>query len=51
VGIAACLGHMAAIVIVTAMIAVSFGGYATSLYLGDHAAPRGTTSSSPVSCS
>ncbi len=39
VGIAAWLGYMAAIVIVTAMIAVSFGGYATSLFIGDNPGP------------
>jgi amino acid transporter len=37
VGIACWLGYMAAIVIVTAMVAVSFGGYATSLFVGEHA--------------
>jgi len=37
VGIASWLGYMAAIVIVTAMVAVSFGGYATSLFVGEHA--------------
>ena len=37
VGVAAWLGYLAAIVIVTAMVAVSFGGYATSLFVGDHA--------------
>ena len=37
-GIAAWLGYMAAVVIVTAMVAVSFGGYATSLFIGDDAA-------------
>jgi amino acid transporter len=37
VGIACWLGYMAAIVIVTAMVAVSFGGYATSLFVGQHA--------------
>ena len=36
VGVAAWLGYIAAIVIVTAMIAVSFGGYATSLFIGVH---------------
>ena len=39
VGVAAWLGYMAAIVIVTAMIAVSFGGYATALFIGDKPAP------------
>ena len=38
-GIAAWLGYIAAIVIVTAMVAVSFGGYATALFIGDDAAP------------
>jgi amino acid transporter len=38
VGIASWLGYMAAIVIVTAMIAVSFGSYATSLFVGTDAA-------------
>ena len=37
VGIACWLGYMAAIVIVIAMVAVSFGGYATSLFVGGHA--------------
>jgi amino acid transporter len=38
VGIASWLGYMAAIVIVTAMIAVSFGSYATALFVGNDAA-------------
>jgi amino acid transporter len=37
VGTASWLGYIAAIVIVTAMIAVSFGGYATSLFVGNDA--------------
>ena len=37
VGIASWLGYIAAIVIVTAMVAVSFGSYATSLFVGDDA--------------
>jgi amino acid transporter len=37
VGIACWLGYMAAIVIVTAMVAVSFGGYATALFVKEHA--------------
>jgi amino acid transporter len=37
VGTAAWLGYIAAVVIVTAMIAVSFGSYATSLFVGDKA--------------
>jgi amino acid transporter len=37
VGIASWLGYIAAIVIVTAMVAVSFGGYATSLFIGANA--------------
>jgi amino acid transporter len=37
VGVAAWLGYIAAIVIVTAMVAVSFGGYATSLFVGENA--------------
>jgi amino acid transporter len=37
VGVACWLGYMAAIVIVGAMVAVSFGGYATSLFVGEHA--------------
>jgi amino acid transporter len=37
VGIAAWLGYFAAIVIVCSMVAVSFGTYATSLFLGDDA--------------
>jgi amino acid transporter len=35
VGITAWLGYIAAIVVVTAMVAVSFGGYAVSLFIGD----------------
>ena len=38
VGIAAWLGYFAAIVIVCSMVAVSFGSYATSLFIGDDAA-------------
>ena len=38
VGIASWLGYFAAIVIVCSMVAVSFGGYATSLFVGDDAA-------------
>src|SRR3974377_2322782 len=37
VGIACWLGYIAAIVIVGAMVAVSFGGYATALFVGEHA--------------
>jgi amino acid transporter len=37
VGTACWLGYIAAIVIVTAMVAVSFGGYATSLFIGEDA--------------
>ena len=37
VGIACWLGYISAIVIVTAMIAVSFGGYATSLFVSENA--------------
>jgi amino acid transporter len=37
VGVACWLGYIAAIVIVGAMVAVSFGGYATSLFVGQHA--------------
>jgi amino acid transporter len=36
-GIAAWLGYFAAFVIVTAMVAVSFGAYATSLFVGSDA--------------
>jgi amino acid transporter len=39
VGVSAWLGYIAAIVVVTAMIVVSFGGYATSLFVGDDASP------------
>src|SRR6186713_966084 len=39
VGIAAWLGYMSAIVIVGAMVAVSFGSYATSLFVGQSAGP------------
>ncbi len=38
------LGYFS-VIIVTAMVAVSFGNYATSLFLGDDAAPSGSTSS------
>jgi amino acid transporter len=37
VGVASWLGYISAIVVVTAMVAVSFGGYATSLFVGEHA--------------
>ena len=39
VGIASWLGYMSAIVIVCAMVSVSFGSYATSLFIGDDAGP------------
>jgi amino acid transporter len=39
VGIAAWLGYFSAIVIVCAMVAVSFGSYATSLFVGEGAGP------------
>ena len=38
-GITAWLGYISAVVIVTAMVAVSFGGYATSLFIGENADP------------
>jgi amino acid transporter len=38
VGIASWLGYFAAIVIVCSMVAVAFGSYATSLFVGDAAA-------------
>ena len=37
VGISAWLGYFAAIVIVCSMVAVAFGSYATSLFVGDDA--------------
>jgi amino acid transporter len=37
VGIASWLGYFAAIVIVCSMVAVAFGSYATSLFVGDNA--------------
>ena len=37
VGVASWLGYIAAIVIVTALVAVSFGGYATALFVGEDA--------------
>jgi amino acid transporter len=37
VGVASWLGYIAAIVIVTSMVAVSFGSYATSLFIGSDA--------------
>jgi amino acid transporter len=39
VGVASWLGYIAAIVIVTSMVAVSFGSYATSLFIGEDADP------------
>jgi amino acid transporter len=39
VGIASWLGYFAAIVIVCSMVAVAFGSYASSLFIGDDAAP------------
>ena len=39
VGIASWLGYISAIVIVGAMVAVSFGSYATALLIGDDAGP------------
>jgi amino acid transporter len=38
VGVASWLGYMAAMVIVCSMVAVSFGSYATSLFIGEDAA-------------
>ena len=38
VGIASWLGYIAAVVIVISMVAVSFGSYATSLFVGNNAA-------------
>ena len=38
VGVASWLGYIAAVVIVIAMVAVSFGSYATSLFVGNGAA-------------
>jgi amino acid transporter len=38
VGIASWLGYFAAIVIVCSMVAVAFGSYASSLFIGDNAA-------------
>jgi len=37
VGITSWLGYIAAVVVVTAMVAVSFGGYAVSLFFGEGA--------------
>ena len=37
VGICSWLGYIAAVVIVTAMVAVSFGGYASALFIGSDA--------------
>src|SRR6188474_2913280 len=37
VGVASWLGYIAAVVIVTSMVAVSFGSYATSLFVGQDA--------------
>ena len=38
VGVASWLGYIAAVVIVISMVAVSFGSYATSLFIGNNAA-------------
>ena len=46
-GIAAWLGYISAVVIVTAMVAVSFGGYATRCSSARTPSRPGTTSSSP----
>ena len=43
VGIASWLGYFAAIVIVCSMVAVSFGSYATSLFVGTTRRRAGTT--------
>ena len=51
VGIAAWLGYFAAIVIVCSMVAVAFGSYATSLFIGDDAGGGWDTSSPPPSSS
>lgn len=37
VGVCSWLGYISAVVIVTAMVAVSFGGYATALFVGQNA--------------
>src|SRR6478735_5669833 len=37
VGITSWLGYIAAVVVITAMVAVSFGGYAVSLFFGEGA--------------
>src|SRR3954451_23787531 len=42
VGVASWLGYIAAIVIVISMVAVSFGSYATSLFVGDDASSAWT---------
>lgn len=39
IGTASWLGYIAAVVIVCSMVAVSFGSYATSLFVGDDAVP------------
>lgn len=39
VGVASWLGYLAAIVIVCSMVAVSFGSYATALFIGANGAP------------
>ena len=51
VGIASWLGYIAAIVIVGAMVAVSFGSYATSLFIGDDAGPAWDNVFTPPSSS
>ena len=49
VGVASWLGYIAAIVIVTAMVAVSFGSYARRCSSARTRAPGGTTCSPPSS--
>ena len=44
-GIASWLGYAAAFVVVAGMLAVSFGSYATTLFIGDDAASGWTTCS------
>jgi amino acid transporter len=40
VGVASWLGYIAAVVVVTAMVAVSFGSYARSLFIGENASTK-----------
>jgi hypothetical protein len=51
VGITSWLGYMAAVVVVTAMVAVSFGGYAISLFIGNNGCANASRSALRCSAS